>query len=388
MPDQFKHLWPLSEDELKDIWNNGTIIFDTNIYLNIYRLQTKEREGLIKTIENEKILGRIWVPHQVAKEFFDARIKLIDDQITEAKKVSKYFNDIDVVLKNIINSIDGSQGSNSVIQWDELNKNIEKVLSEAKKRIKDDIEKYPISRYKDPYLDRIICIMRGRIGQHFNDDDLRDLFKEADGRYSKKTPPGYCDNNKEGENKYGDFLIWKQTINEMGKRNQHTLFVTQDDKEDWWLLINGQRIGPRPELRKEYKAETGKDIHFVSYEYFIRGITKHTSVGLDDQSQSKIVEALKMDNTISKNDRIKYLFENQMLRLVMENWFLRNYEQNTIDVSTDSILNTDDSKQTCVPIVELMNNYPTTDLRIILDVANSISKNHGYGWIKRNQSSS
>ena len=69
-------------------------------------------------------------------------------------------------------------------------------------------------------------------------------------------------NNKENIQleckKYGDFIIWKQLIEHAIDTKKNVIFVTDDEKEDWWEEFNGKTIGPRPELSKEFREKTSK----------------------------------------------------------------------------------------------------------------------------------
>ena len=43
---------PLSEGNLDEIWNTGTIVLDTNILLNLYRLSSSATDEFIKILES------------------------------------------------------------------------------------------------------------------------------------------------------------------------------------------------------------------------------------------------------------------------------------------------------------------------------------------------
>jgi hypothetical protein len=46
--------------------------------------------------------------------------------------------------------------------------------------------------------------------------------------------------------------------------------VTDDVKEDWWQRVNGETVGPRPELVEEYYERTdGQRIHFYTPRRFL-----------------------------------------------------------------------------------------------------------------------
>lgn len=51
-------------------------------------------------------------------------------------------------------------------------------------------------------------------------------------------------------------MYGSKLLNKSKETNANIIFVTNDDKEDWWLMKSGRTISPRPELIKEFKAET------------------------------------------------------------------------------------------------------------------------------------
>ena len=87
MSDSFKHYCPLSKETLEDIWNNGIIILDANVLLDLYRLPQTQCDETLKLFEHEAILKRIWVPYQAAREFYQNRLTVIHDQFRNADKL-------------------------------------------------------------------------------------------------------------------------------------------------------------------------------------------------------------------------------------------------------------------------------------------------------------
>jgi hypothetical protein len=70
---------PLSEGNLDEIWNTGTIVLDTNILLNLYRLSSSATDEFIKILESNS--ERVVVPKIVLDEFFNNRTTLITERI-------------------------------------------------------------------------------------------------------------------------------------------------------------------------------------------------------------------------------------------------------------------------------------------------------------------
>jgi hypothetical protein len=69
----------------------------------------------------------------------------------------------------------------------------------------------------------------------------------------------------------GDLIIWR-TILEIGRsRNAPLLFVSGDQKADWWHQSEGRPLYPRFELVDEYRrASGGRTLHLVTFADFLK----------------------------------------------------------------------------------------------------------------------
>jgi DNA-binding NarL/FixJ family response regulator len=78
-------------------------------------------------------------------------------------------------------------------------------------------------------------------------------------------PPGYKDSSKDDEG-IGDLLIW-YTILEIGKsRKKSVIFVSGEEKSDWWYKSEGQTLYPRYELTDEFRRfSEEQSFHIISF---------------------------------------------------------------------------------------------------------------------------
>ncbi|WP_241669719.1 PIN-like domain-containing protein [Vibrio furnissii] len=77
-------------------------------------------------------------------------------------------------------------------------------------------------------------------------------------------PPGYKDKSKE-QNQAGDLLIWYEILNLAESKDKHVIFVSGDEKADWWHQSGKNPLYPRFELVDEFREKTnGKSFHIVS----------------------------------------------------------------------------------------------------------------------------
>jgi hypothetical protein len=85
-----------------------------------------------------------------------------------------------------------------------------------------------------------------------------------------KIPPGYKDAAKE-DTGIGDFLIWKALLKIGETQKTDLIFVTGEEKADWFVRSNKERIYPRPELVDEYRRKSGgRNIRLSSLHELLR----------------------------------------------------------------------------------------------------------------------
>lgn len=148
----------------------------------------------------------------------------------------------------------------------------------------------------DQIKDKLADIFEAKIGRPYTKDELDNIFIEGEQRYSQSIPPGYKDASKSKikDNiqleckKYGDFIIWKQLIEHAIDTKKSVIFVTDDEKEDWWEEFNGKTIGSRPELSKEFREKTSK--LFLMYNSY--SFARHANKYLDGNVSATTVEEI------------------------------------------------------------------------------------------------
>src|SRR5262249_51615234 len=103
---------------------------------------------------------------------------------------------------------------------------------------------------EDPILAALGEILQGKVGPPLSDAELSAAKADADRRFASKIPPGYMDRGKD-RNPYGDYIVWLEILKQASARHSDVLFVTGDQKEDWWRTESGMLRGPRIELTRE-----------------------------------------------------------------------------------------------------------------------------------------
>lgn len=77
------------------------------------------------------------------------------------------------------------------------------------------------------------------------------------------------EDTKEGDRRYGDYVLWSQLMDQAKAASTPVIFVTSEKKEDWWEQKGHLTLGPRLELLEEFSRETGQRIHVYRTERFL-----------------------------------------------------------------------------------------------------------------------
>jgi hypothetical protein len=255
MKETFKWYFPPSNEQIKKIWKEGILTVDTNVLLDLYRYHQDTRQALLDSLNSFK--GRAWISHQVADEFFRNRNNVILSSTSAFNDAERNLSEIKKTIEEPLKKIK----SNRIIP-DELAVKLDKSFSEAIKKSEEELlkikNKYPDYLNSDPILEKICNLFDSSIGPSFDKEALPEVLKEAKRRKENKIPPGFKDQNKEGEKPYGDYIVWRQVLNYVKETKKPLVFVTSEEKEDWWEKGSGKTVGPLYELLKEFYEETGQ----------------------------------------------------------------------------------------------------------------------------------
>jgi len=285
MKKKFPGYFRLTENDFTLLWKDCTFVFDTNTLLDLYRVSEQtynEISTCLKSIHN-----RIWIPYHVGAEFFKNRFGVILDQQIKFKAVK---DSLDCAI-NDINSKLNSFRDHKLINKKEISKKISSLFNTIKKDLDSKENEYPDYYNKDDILDNIVEIIGDKVGTKYSEEKQKQFFSEADIRYKKEIPPGYKDQkNKHGDEKYGDFLIWKELLDYACTNKKNIIFITRDTKEDWFLKVDKQTIGPRPELINEFCIQTKQKLYIYSFENFLELSKKYTKTTVSASTTQEISE--------------------------------------------------------------------------------------------------
>lgn len=349
MDTMFREFFHKEIIDFKNLDSDTLVIFDTNTLLNIYRYSNDTRQKLIEVME--EIKENIWIPNQVMLEFSLNRQETLAKLIKEkndipnetSQKYLSFYRGIEAFVNDIkIKSIDASSMKEELLVnfKDSLDK-LEKEFSEQINSILSivDLTEDLASEFKD--------LFTNRIGKAYNQEKLDEIATSAIERFKLKIPPAYKDSGKSEvvsyngviyEKKYGDLIIWNQILDKALEENiKKIVFVTDDNKLDWWFKVQGKTIGPRAELKNELLRISGADLHMFNSNSFLKQFT-------DNQSNLIVEEA---ESNSSKNENSEFNFglehnlsKTEILSLINDSNKDIKYHKNSFDEVKERIENT------------------------------------------------
>jgi hypothetical protein len=256
MRDKFRQHHRLSEEERTELWNTCTFALDANVLLNVYRYADTTREDFFRVLD--ALRDRLWLPYQAASEFYKLRIGVIEEQ--QAK-----YGELEEALQAAISKIGGGAFRKSAfLGLEAIEKALKPAIDEAKRLIVDQKSRHPNLLREDVYLARLAELVGTAIGDETDESEWKRRCSEAQTRIDSSQPPGYSDAKKQAPERYGDVLIWFELLDYAEVNKRPLIFVTDDEKEDWWQIVSGQKLGPRPELRQEMRKRAGVEFYIAT----------------------------------------------------------------------------------------------------------------------------
>lgn len=256
-----------------DVLSKDSLIFlDTNVLLlpltsQFDKKDIKVLESVYKELKKQK---KIYISDRVAREFMKNKDVKLSELLKSIKNKSESIKEIDI-LPNIFKGLSGFEEINELSK--KINDYIRKYKEEHNKIYNDIIlwsKTDPItSIYKKIFDVNNIVILETK--------NKKNIIKEWDIRQKTKTPPGYKDSKKD-DTGIGDFLIWKAMIQLSIKENKDIVFITGEQKNDWYIRSDNNKFTLRPELLNEFRHLTGRSIKLINLTTFlsVKGLPKET----------------------------------------------------------------------------------------------------------------
>ena len=265
----------MENDRILEFINNKNpiIIFDTNIWLDIYRNLPETIISHVNVLEEKFFKDRLFIPYYVNIEFEKNYRELIGEHKKFVKRINDNIYNISKEYKRkIFNSIDNAKKRYRINNNEEIESEIGDLLNELCTKTKEFI--LLNNTQKDLVDSDAYNVIKKCFDNYYNQNKIDIITKEefiniileGENRYTEKIPPGYEDFSKgySGRFIYGDLIIWKEMIKYAKLNARNILFVTNDVKRDWFTNDEFNES-----LVKEFNSETSKDIIGITGERFI-----------------------------------------------------------------------------------------------------------------------
>ena len=338
MRDLFPGYYRPTDEEFTQLWKSCFFVLDTNVLLNLYRYNQKTRDDFLKVLR--VVENRLWIPHQVALEFQENRLNTISGQNQK--------------LDNLRNALDNIKSTlmKELIKYPSIPH--EELLEETGAKFKSfldglqTLEEKQLNFHENDYIrQQIDQIFNNKIGASPSKSELDNIYEDGKERYLNYYPPGYKDNTADKKKEphlcnglifkreYGDLLVWKEILKQVKEADwKYIIFVTDDDKEDWWLIEKGETLGARPELTEEIFKLGITSFYMYSSDRFLKFAKKYIpEVDVEEESIEQVgefIELAREQEIIEKTtDRIARLSPYEVEALVCD-WFLNLHTNDEI----------------------------------------------------------
>jgi hypothetical protein len=263
------------EATIGSIWKSGTVVAESNVLLDLYRYSKATCQSWLDLLG--KLGDRLWIPYQVGLEFHRNRLGVIAEGIQP-------YDEAKADLRQVVDTFE-SQTSHPYVQESSLVSfkaavdTLQEDLASAKERMAESIR-------DDALLTQLTHLYEGRVGPAPDSKEERETQKEGRRRYENRIPPGYRDFNKNKDRpereQYGDYRLWRQLLERAAEVKRNVILIQGDRKEDWYVDVRGELLGPRPELVMEFVEETGQQFLMYTPVSFLRIAPEKLNVEVAD----------------------------------------------------------------------------------------------------------
>lgn len=306
-----KDIFNVSVEPIVKLKDDCLFVLDTNALLLPFTISPSGIEELKKVYTQIINDNRLFIPAQVAREFAKNRPERIKEIFSQFEKKKSNIHHLKIDKYPLL---DGMGEYEDLINFQ---KELNEKLKEYSTKVNAVIEKIKSWTWDDPvsqiYYD---LFKKETIIEHSLTEE--EIIKNLDFRYQYQIPPGYKDKRKKDDG-IGDLLIWFTILELAEKENKNIVFVSGDEKTDWFHRSEGQSLYPRFELISEFRTKApGKSFNIIRLSEFIE------LFGADQ----KVVEEVESEENIFHysylfNDSI-ILNESTNIQHVVEKWLIKN----------------------------------------------------------------
>lgn len=252
-------LFQHEQASLQSIMADCIVVLDANVLLSPFELAPSSLEDISKVYAQLVKEKRLVVPGQAAREYYKHRsykvARISDNLDGSMSKAKKGFIEKSIPL--LSDDSDYKAVLEDHLKIARLGRELAEKLAAVRMKLKGEVGSDRVSRlYQSLLPECVVDIPCKTAEERYN------IVIEADRRARLSIAPGFKDHSKE-DGGLGDLIIWMTILQEGKARSAHCIFVTNEEKTDWWIKSQGI-FQPRPDLIDEYRRATnGKSVHLL-----------------------------------------------------------------------------------------------------------------------------
>ncbi len=315
-------------------WKDAIFVFDTSTLLNFILLFHANRENIYNDIFS-KLKGRLWITNHAEYEYLKNFSKVLNQPRSSYKSIQYSILSAGSVKgmeetyrkkkEELVNANKHPFFDDTAFaKMDQAFDAFIKAHQEFEKHIGEQINVQVDEHFEKMKEDNLLKFFEVSEGSSFK--EIVEIVKEGEIRYRHKIPPGYMDDNdkEKGFEKYGDLIVWKQMIALAEKEKRTILFVTDDEKEDWWILNSKDKSvsAPRHELIKEMKDEAGVFYWSYTFGQFLSKAKDLLDVEVADET---------IENVTSVTSALRPVY----VSVIVDNWIREKFKPQVIYFAKD-----------------------------------------------------
>jgi hypothetical protein len=300
---------------------DGTIYaIDTNVLLNLYKYSRKNADQVIGALT--KMSNVLFVPHQTLHEFWSRLedVRKGDHHGEAAGKVGTASADVKRTVETWLSRTGLSRATVGVAS------NIQDSLDEMLKataRLQDIINEtqQESALGSSGIIEALENILRGRVGPTPDPETRQHLLEVFRRRVADGIPPGNRDaelKNGKTDKAAGDFLIWRQCLDEARRRKDDEgrvfdlTLITNDLKDDWVRDGGGSRPLAHRLLLREYAEQVGGVFRIATFLNLLDTASDHFGATVSEEARAQVEEVNRKDaagwTAFSASEYLKILF--------------------------------------------------------------------------------
>lgn len=247
MQKHFPGFYPLEEVRIKDLTKEATIVLNSDVLLDLFRLRPEDAACFVSLLKSEAIRDKLWMPYDIAWLYHKKVDEEIQRQIDHTNSVLSHLSSCGEAVKACKKYPYLDEGLISELQFvtNRVTETCQKEMDTLSKSLKNSEIKNSLRELFD-----------GKIGESYSEGELDNIYQTGEERYKNLEPPGYeSEYSVEKRVHYHDLIIWEQMLAyaQNGENKcKGILFVTGRARPDWYYVVNGKVISTRHELINEF----------------------------------------------------------------------------------------------------------------------------------------